>query len=253
MAQGQVTAHNVLVGYGDLFYAPHGTALPDFTVDTVTIGSDTAYAPTRLQDYFNDEASGSNAADWTYAGATQDGVELNYTPDIGEVEVDQVKDAIILFNQLVSATMSTNLAEATLENLLFAWGVADEYLQQTSDVSAFSIGVPDEDPIERALVVISKADPHTATAADVGSGGGLENSGYVEDDLVPRQRLYHARRVVSFEGSSLALRRTENTAFPVQFRLLPDPSFRDAEYGEIIDRAPESITANPDTTNVFQA
>jgi len=253
MANGQVSAFNVLVGYGDLFWAPYGTELPDFEATEVTVGG-TTRDPVRLQDYFVDETvtTGGEALGWQYVGATQDGVELNYTPDYGEVEVDQVKDAIILFNQMVSATMSTNLAEATLENLLFAWGVADEYLKKTAsgDVKSFSIGVPGEDPVERALVVISKADPYTLTATDVEVAGPYEGLG-AEGDKLQRQRLYHARRVVSFEGSSLALRRTENTAYPVQFRLLPDPQFRDAEYGVIIDRAAESATPNPQATEVF--
>lgn len=254
MATGQVSAFNVLVGYGDLFWAPYGTELPDFTATTVTVGGGTARAPVRLQDYFVDETAttGGEALGWKYVGATQDGVELNYTPDYGEVEVDQVKDAIILFNQMVSATMSTNLAEATLENLLFAWGVADDYLKKTAsgDVKSFSIGVPGEDPVERALVVISKADPYTLTATDVQSLGPYDGVG-LEGDKLARQRLYHARRVVSFEGSSLAMRRTENVSYPVQFRLLPDPQFRDAEYGVIIDRAAESNTPNPQATEVF--
>lgn len=229
-----VNAQNVLVGFGDLFWAPRDTPLPDFTTITTEV---------RLQDFFDTDPL------WNYVGATQDGVELNYTPDYGEVEVDQVKDALILFNQQVNATMSTNLAEATLENLLFAWGVADEYLQQTANgrVNQFAIGSPDEEPIERTLAVISKADPYVVTSADDSEvDGPFEGMG--EGARVRRQRLYHARRVISFEGSSLALRRTENTAYPVQFRLLPDPNFRDAEYGVIIDRIPEDDTATPAPT-----
>lgn len=246
-----VNAQNVLVGPGELFWAPTGTALPDFTAPSVTINS-TSRAAVKLEDFFWDESSGGGAESWNYLGATQEGVELNYTPDYGEVEVDQVKDAIILFNQTINATLSTNLAEATLENLLFAWGVADEYLKQTlsGDVKSFSIGVPGSDPIERSLVVISKADPYILTASDVSSTGDYVGEGEIGDALY-RQRLYHARRMVSFEGSSLALRRTENTAFPVQFRLLPDPSFRDAEYGVIVDRSALSTTANPTPTDVF--
>lgn len=225
---GQVNVKNILVGFGDLFWADYGTELPDLTSDPNAI---------KLQNYFTADPN------WNYLGATQDGVEIAYEPDYGEVEVDQLRDAAILFNQMVMVNMNTTLAEATLENLLIAWGVADEYLQQVDGkVSSFSIGVPSEEPVERAVAVIGKGGVATY---EVQNGEGTETV------TAKRDRLYHGRRVLSVEGSTLALSRTENTAFPVTFRLLPDPGFPDSEYGVILDRIPGDATANPDPTNVF--
>lgn len=226
---GQVNVKNILVGFGDLYWADYGTALPDLTDNANAI---------KLQEYFDADPS------WKYLGATQEGVELAYEPDYGEVEIDQLRDAAILFNQMVTVNMNTTLAEATLENLLIAWGVADEYLQQAGDgkVTSFSIGVPGEEPVERAVAVIGKGGVATY---EVSNGEGSETV------TSKRDRLYHGRRVLSVEGSTLSLSRTENTAFPVTFRLLPDPSFPDSEYGVIIDRIPGDSTANPDPTNVF--
>jgi hypothetical protein len=226
---GQVNVKNILVGYGDLYWADYGTELPDLTSDPNAI---------KLQEYFNADAN------WNYLGATQEGVELAYEPDYGEVEIDQLRDAAILFNQMVTVNMNTTLAEATLENLLIAWGVADEYLQQAGDgkVSSFSIGVPGEEPIERAVAVIGKGGVATY---QVGEGESVETV------TAKRDRLYHGRRVLSVEGSTLSLSRTENTAFPVTFRLLPDPGFPDSEYGVILDRIPGDSTENPNPNNVF--
>lgn len=225
---GQVNVKNILVGYGDLYWADYGTDIPDLTTDPTAI---------KLQSYFDNDAS------WNYLGATQEGVELAYEPDYGEVEVDQLRDAAILFNQMVTVNLNTTLAEATLENLLVAWGVADEYLQQVDGkVSSFSIGVPGEEPVERSLAVIGKGGVATY---EVTEG---ETTSTV---TAKRDRLYYGRRVLSVEGSTLSMSRTENTAFPVTFRLLPDPGFSDSEYGFILDRIPGDSTANPDPSNVF--
>ena len=221
----QVNVRNILVGFGDMYYASQGTELPNFAENTNDV---------RLQDSFDADNS------WKYVGATQEGIELAYEPDYGEIEVDQLRDAAILFNQMTNVSLNTTLAEATLENLLLAWGLADEFLQQVGDgkVDSFSVGNAPVDPVERAVAFVGKGAPY------------VDESGE-EAVTVRRDRVYLGRRVLSVEGATLNLSRTENTAYPVTFRLLPDPAFRDSEYGVIIDRIPGDTTANPDPTNVF--
>ena len=211
----EVQIRDILVGHGNLYAAPYDTPLPDFTAT----GTETNL---RLEQYFDDEA------DWNFMGATQEGVELAYAPEYGEVEVDQLGDAAVMFFERSSVTMNTQLAEATLENLLIAWGFEDEYVQQvaTEEVTQFSLGVHGSDPTERSVAVVGKGAAGTTGQR--------------------RDRVYHGRRVLSVEGSSLALRRSENTAYPVSFRLLADPQYTNSEYGVIIDRIPGDTTANPD-------
>ena len=221
----QVNVRNILVGFGDMYYAAQGTELPDFADSPTDV---------TLRDSFDADSS------WKYVGATQEGIELAYEPDYGEVEVDQLRDAAILFNQMTMVSLNTTLAEATLENLLLAWGLADEFLQQVDGkVDSFSVGNAPVDPVERSIAFVGKGAPATYTDG--------------EDNAVTarRDRVYLGRRVLSVEGATLNLSRTENTAYPVTFRLLPDPAFRDSEYGVIIDRIPGDSTANPDPTNVF--
>ena len=222
----QVNVRNILVGFGDMYYAAQGTELPDFSSSPTDI---------RLQDSFDADAS------WKYVGATQEGIELAYEPDYGEIEVDQLRDAAILFNQMTTVNINTTLAEATLENLLLAWGLADEFLQQIDGkVDSFSVGNAPVDPVERSIAFVGKGAPATYTDGE-------------DTVTVARDRVYLGRRVLSVEGATLNLSRTENTAYPVTFRLLPDPAFRDSEYGVIIDRIPGDNTANPDPSNVFSA
>ena len=222
----QVNVRNILVGFGDMYYAAQGTELPDFANSPTDI---------TLRDSFD-----SND-DWKYVGATQEGIELAYEPDYGEIEVDQLRDAAIMFNQMTNVSLNTTLAEATLENLLLAWGLADEFLQQVDGkVSSFSVGNAPVDPVERSVAFVGKGAPATYTEGE-------------DTVTVARDRVYLGRRVLSVEGATLNLSRTENTAYPVTFRLLPDPAFRDSEYGVIIDRIPGDSTENPDPTNVFSA
>lgn len=221
----RVNVRNILVGAGDLFYTDDrlaGTPTVDFP--TFNTGS------TSLRDDFHTDS------EWHYAGATQDGVELTYTPDYGEVEVDQMKGAAVMFNQNLTVTLGTNLVEAALESLLLAWGMADDYLSQAGETDQFQLGVPGDDPAERSIAVVGKGTPvETGVAPDT--------------EWVRRDRAYLARRVVSVEGSTVALRRTEATTFPVSFRLLPDTDNKDSEYGVIVDRVPGDSAPNPSLNN----
>lgn len=201
-----VNVRNILVGAGNMFVADLDTQIPDFV------------NAERAEDTF------LGAEDWSDVGATQEGVEVAYEPDIGEVEVDQMMDAAKLFNQGLNVQMNTQLAEATLENLMIAWGAPDSAL----DGDTFSIGSPGSNPIERSAAVVGFAPDTETTQTDQDSH---------------RERIYHARRIVSVEGSTHALRRTEATVFPASFRLLPLPrsidgvdEYTGSEYGVIVDR-----------------
>lgn len=212
-----VIVRNILVGHGNLYVADSIDApLPAFTAPTRDAGGAITGAGSDADADF--EASPA----WYSVGATQEGVEIGYDPDYGEVEVDQMKDAALMFNNGVTVTMTTNLAEATLQNLALAWGVAGA-LTEGADTDTFRIGVPGEEPVERSAAVVGRAPR-----------GGTNDSNRA-------QRIYRARRVISVEGSTHALRTSEATTFPVTFRMLPyrgadGTSYVGSEYGEIIDR-----------------
>lgn len=169
-------------------------------------------------------ASGSLVAgltadtDFNHVGFTSEGLEISYEPDYGEVEVDQLLDSAKLFKQSMKVMVNTTFTEASLENLLVVWGQGASTLTSsgTDTTLGFAAGSLGDEPTERALVAVG---PGPRTAAGV-----------------KRERVYHARRVLSVESSSQALKRNEATVFPVSFRLLPDPLFVEAEYGIIRDR-----------------
>lgn len=219
----QVT--NIIVGPGNLFIAERDggnfPALPDFTTP-----SGTAY------DAF--EATGGAASAWTYLGATEGGVELSYEPTYTDVNIDQYKDAARLFLENQTVNVSTTLMESTLANLIYVWGFeSSTHLDSTPGDSAdgvqttFKLGILGEDPCEYALGVVSKGvgtQPNCVPGTEV-------------------ERVYVARRIISVQGSTFGMRRTESTMFPVTFRLLPDSSApANEEYGTIFDRDPLAAT-----------
>lgn len=148
-------------------------------------------------------------ADFRNVGYTSNGLELQYQPDFGEVQVDQQLDVAKLFKQGMQVNLNTTLAEATLENLVLAIAAKDSDLASgTLTLNAGDLG---DAPIERGIVA-------------VGPG----------PQAVPTERIYSAYRALSMDSVTISAKRDEASQFEVSFRLLPDNS---GVYGKIIDRA----------------
>lgn len=158
------------------------------------------------------------SAAWRHAGYTTEGLELAYEPDFTDIEVDQLLDSAKTFKTSMRASINTTIVESTLENLLVAWGQTSGTLTSTTSDSTIGIaaGALGDEPVERSLAAVGPA-PRLV--------GGQR-----------RERLYYARRVLSVDSVSVAIRRDEATTFPVSFRLLPDSNFPGSEYGTIRDR-----------------
>lgn len=155
-------------------------------------------------------------------GATQEGAELSWEPDMVDIEVDQFGDAAKVVQSRVKCMLKTTLAEATLANLAYAWGyktglTGDVASASTPGVSGstFNLGITSTYPAERKLQLVGNAP---------GS-----------DSSTTKNRTYTCNRVVAYSASSHMLKRAENVAFPVEFRILPDPTQTGKEYGTIVD------------------
>lgn len=171
--------------------------------------------------------AGGATVTWRDAGLTQEGVEVTYSPEYGEVEVDQVLDAAKLFKQKMTVMVKTTFAEPTLRNLLYVWDLAEtgnlteasgNYDGRTGQAAIqMNPGNLGDAPQERTLLFVGPKP---------GGTSGVNN-----------QRVYLATRAISVESSSQGLKRTEATVFPVNFRLLPDTGASVQQYGRIIDVA----------------
>ncbi len=176
--------------------------------------------------------AGTSFSSLTDVGATIDGVELSWEPDMVDIEVDQFGDAAKVIQSRVKVMMKTTLAEATLRNLAHAWNynstvassdsttadiVTD--LDTISGASAsvtFKFGIENVYPYEKVVEVVGNAPGTTAAAT--------------------KTRTFQTKRAVSYAASSHSMKRSEAVAFPVEFRILPTAADVGYEYGKIMDQ-----------------
>jgi hypothetical protein len=205
MAYTRGNSNNIIVGAASFFVADtvlDGTTLPAFDANE-------SYRETLSDD-----------VDFTNIGYTMNGLEIQFQPDFGEVQVDQLLDVAKLYKQGMQVNLNTAFAEATLENLLIALAYGDSQLSGDSSTSGgqvlnLSAGELGECPVERGIVAVG---PGTG---DCEIGSALE-------------RVYAAYRALSIENVTVSAKRDEPSMFEVSFRLLPDDS--EGTYGKIVDR-----------------
>ena len=157
-------------------------------------------------------------ANYRNVGYTMNGLEVQFQPDFGEVQVDQLLDVAKLYKQGMQVNMVTAFAEATLENLLVSIAGADADLTgpsgiRTLDMKSGELGAV---PVERALVAVGpgSGDPEAVGATQV-------------------ERVYVANRALSIDNVTVSAKRDEPSMFEVSFRLLPASN---GSYGKIVDR-----------------
>lgn len=164
-------------------------------------------------------------------GATQEGVEISWEPDMVDIEIDQFGDAARIVQSKVKVMVKTTLAEATLNNLAIAWNYdqetggdtikANNAFDQTAagytNTLGFNFGSQTVFPYEKALVVEGTAPGSFAGAI--------------------KKRRFYTKRAISMEASSLTSKRAEASVFTVGFRILPKTEDTGYEYGKIIDQA----------------
>ena len=205
MAYSRGTSTNIIVGAAALFVA------------------DTTLTPGTMAGFVNGESYKETLADnaaYDHVGYTMNGLEMQFQPDFGEVQVDQILDVAKLYKQGMQVNLATAFAEATLENLLLALAANSDDLSgnkltsagRTLNLSAGDIG---ECPVERAICAVG---PGTGDCAD---------SPYIE-------RVYTAYRALSIENVTVSAKRDEASMFEVSFRLLPEDA--SGSYGKIVDR-----------------
>jgi hypothetical protein len=156
--------------------------------------------------------------DWRNVGYTMNGLELQFTPDFGEVQVDQLLDTARFYKQGMQVSMVTAFAEGTLENLVIAIASKEsDYVVSGNNTNLFlSSGDLGEVPVERAMIAVGpgSGDPDKVGATAV-------------------ERVYVAHRALSIESVTASAKRDEPTMFEVSFRLLPADN---GSYGKIVDR-----------------
>lgn len=205
MAYTRGNSNNIIVGAASFFVA-----------DTI-LSTDTLPVFDANESY---RETLSNDVSFTNIGYTMNGLEIQFQPDFGEVQVDQLLDVAKLYKQGMQVNLVTAFAEATLENLLIALAYGDNQLSGNKSTSAgqvlnLSAGELGECPVERGIIAVG---PGTG---DCEIGSALE-------------RVYAAYRALSIENVTVSAKRDEPSMFEVSFRLLPDDA--EGTYGKIVDR-----------------
>jgi hypothetical protein len=205
MAYSRGTSNNIIVGAAALFIA------------------DTTLTPATLEDFDASESFKDTLqadSDYTNVGYTMNGLELQFQPDFGEVQVDQILDVARLYKQGMQVNMATAFAEATLENLIVALAYQDTEISGNKAASTgralnLSAGDIGDVPVERGIVAVGPGTGNPLTADTV-------------------ERVYTAYRALSIENVTVAAKRDEASMFEVSFRLLPEDT--SGSYGKIVDR-----------------
>lgn len=213
MAYTRGNSSNIIVGAAAFFMA-------DATLDATDVSPLTTPGVSAKDTLAAD-------ASYTNVGYTSNGLELQFQPDFGEVQVDQLLDVAKLYKQGMKVNLTTAFAEATLENLLIALAYTDSKLSGTKSTKSgqsldLSAGVIGECPVERGIVAVG---PGTGDCAD----------------STNFERLYVAYRALSIENVTVSAKRDEASKFEVSFRLLPEDT--SASYGKIVDRNWASLTS----------
>ena len=204
----------IIVGAAALFVNVAGSELVPSTLPEFVAGE--AYAKTLAGD-----------AGFRNVGFTSNGLEMQFQPDFGEVQVDQLLDSAKLFKQGMQVNLRTSFAEATLENLLIAIAApASDLVTGTSSAPGIagtgattttlnlSSGKLGECPVERGLVAVGP-----------GTGDCTAANG--------KERIYVAFRSLSMDSVTVSAKRDTATTFEVSFRLLPNGT---GSYGHLVDR-----------------
>jgi hypothetical protein len=157
-------------------------------------------------------------ANYRNVGYTMNGLEVQFQPDFGEVQVDQLLDVAKLYKQGMQVNMVTAFAEATLTNLLVSIAGSDSDLEETATIDTLTMnsGELGAVPVERAIIAVGpgSGDPDAVGASRV-------------------ERVYVANRALSIDNVTVSAKRDEPSMFEVSFRLLPASN---GSYGKIVDR-----------------
>jgi hypothetical protein len=217
-------SRNIIVGAAQIFVARtsslryiEGSVPADYSFDGAEGSDIPAFVDGTL---YGDTLAGAGAsANWRNIGFTMNGLEVQFQPDFGEVQVDQLLDVARLYKQGMQVNLVTAFAEGTLENLVVATAGSDaDYDDADPDevTMVMQSGNLGEVPLERAIIAVG---PGSGDPAAIGSN--------------KVERVYVAHRALSIESVTASAKRDEPTMFEVSFRLLPASN---GSYGKIVDR-----------------
>jgi hypothetical protein len=139
------------------------------------------------------------ASAWSDAGYTNDGLTVTWNQEMAEMEVDQVADIIGRKMTKRDIQIKTNLAEATLENLVIALNSGS-----VTSGTGYKYHSPEFDGDELQPGYIAAIFDGYAPASSAG---------------VVKRRRFIGRKVLSIDNVEMAYKKGDMTLIPVTFGL----------------------------------
>jgi hypothetical protein len=219
-------SNQIIIGAAQLFVSKQGPLEYNSGSDNYTFGSGSVTYPSISASGAYADKLEADSTNWRNVGYTMNGLEVQFQPDFGEVQVDQLLDVAKLYKQGMQVSMVTAFAEGTLENLVVAIASSEEVTGGTFNAQGrltageaelnLTAGELGEVPVERAIIAVGpgSGDPSATGAAKV-------------------ERVYVGHRVLSIENVTMSAKRDEPSMYEVTFRLLPASN---GSYGKIVDR-----------------
>lgn len=157
----------------------------------------------------------SFTVDATAVGGTSGGVTMERKQTMVDLEVDQIVGSIKKVPSKDVITVTTTLAESTLNNLQIAWGISAAPVVATTPASTtLSIGIENV-AIEHTLTFVGPCPPGTGTYTT---------------------RTVTCSRAVSVATAKMDFLKDKEQAYQVTFDILPDlTKTAGSEYGTIVD------------------
>jgi hypothetical protein len=194
------------------------------TFANIIVGEGTLYVSNN-----NVGSTAPGSISFTDVGGTQEGVMISWEPDMVDIEVDQFGDAARVIQSKVKVMVKTKMAETTFSNLALAWGYGGATdFGDTSQTDTTKTGVVTSGGTTTLNIGIHSALPEERAIKVTGPAPGATT-------VTPKTRTYICTRAVSVGSVEVAYKRNENSALPVEFRILPNASQTGKEYGTVVD------------------
>lgn len=148
-------------------------------------------------------------------GATSGGVTVEKKQTFVDIQVDQSTGVVVKAVKEETYTITTELAEATLNNLQIAFGLGSAPVVSTSPANTtLDLEAQGGAAIEHTLTFVGPCPPGTASYTT---------------------RTFSLNRAVNVTATKIEMARDKETLYQVAFQCLPDLTQTGHEYGTVVD------------------
>lgn len=156
----------------------------------------------------------SFSVDGNPTGGTEGGVDIEKKQTFVDLSIDQITGVARKQLKEETYTVTTSLAEATLQNLYVAWNNPTAPVVSTSPANTtLNVGLSPGAPTEHVLVFVGPCPTGTYSS-----------------------RTFTLHRAIGMSTGKISYTKDKQTVFPVTFECLPELTNVGNEYGTVVDQ-----------------